>query len=367
MIKRRRAVMTIGLIVGALLVSVGCQPKPKEPATVPPAEFLRVHWPAAEVPVAHIVRRDYRIREGDHLEVIYHVRHRKTASYRIMIQDVIFVRFPYKPSLNQVEQVQSDGYINLDLIGKVYAYNKTIGELERKLLEEYSRFIRDPKITVSFKKSNVKIAELKQAITTAPRGQSRLVPVTPDGTISVPFVVSMRAAGKTIEELHRDLNDAYAALGFKELEVTVNVQSVAPMSVYVFGEVRKPGVLKAKNELTLVQAIAQAGSYIPARAELSQVLLIRRRHLPRPSAAIVNVYQLLENRKRLAGKPVRCDMNKYRYDIWLEDGDIVYVPTSDIAKRADYIEYVWTRGIRAVGGFTSTAGYTVSETVNWLP
>ena len=60
-------------------------------------------------------------------------------------------------------------------------------------------------------------------------------------------------------------------------------------------------------------------------------------------------------------------MSKYRYDIWLEDGDIVYVPTSDIAKRADYIEYVWTRGIRAVGGFTSTAGYTVSDTVNWLP
>ena len=59
-----------------------------------------------------------------------------------------------------------------------------------------------------------------------------------------------------------------------------------------------------------------------------------------------------------------ADSSKHRYDIWLEDGDIVYVPTTDIAKRADYIEYVWTRGIRAVGGFSSN--YTVNENVDWL-
>lgn len=355
------------LITTAILsfATAGCQPaEPAKPQVA--ADLFRQRWPASEAPVAHIVRRDYRIREGDSLEIIYHVRHQRNPSYRIQIQDVIVVRFPYKPALNQVERVQSDGAINLDLIGKVNAFDRTIDDVEKELLTRYKKYIKAPVVTVSFKESNVKIAELKLAITTAPRGQSRLVPVTPEGTISVPFVVSIRAAGKTVEQLHRDLNGAYTALGLGELEVTVNVQTVAPTSVYIFGEVRGPGMLKAKQEISLLQAIAQAGSYIPARAELSQVMLIRRRHLPAPSAAIINVYQLLENRKRAGSKPVTSDMGKYRYDIWLEDGDMVYVPTSAIAKRADYIDYVWTRGIRAISGFTTYVGYTPGDAVDWL-
>ncbi len=347
------------------LAAAGCEPAPESKREIA-AERFRQCWPKAEVPVAHIIRRDYRIREGDSLEVIYHVRHQRNPSYRIKIQDIIVVRFPYKPKLNQVEQVQSDGTLHLDLIKAVKVFDKTISEVQKILLTEYGKYIKEPKITVSFKQSNVKIAELKEAIKTAPRGQSRLVPVTPDGTISVPFIVSIRAAGKTIEELHKDLNAAYVSLGLDELEVTVNVQTVAPTSVYVFGEVKSPGMLRANKEVSLLQAIAQSGSYIPARAELSQVLVIRRRHLPAPSAAIINVFQLLENRKRGGSEPVRSDMAKHRYDIWLEDGDIVYVPTSGIAKRADYIEYVWARGIRAVGGFTSTANYNASDAVDWL-
>ncbi|MCD4699209.1 MAG: polysaccharide biosynthesis/export family protein [Phycisphaerae bacterium] len=357
-----------GMLIAIAMLSLaaaGCEPAEPEKPEVPGA-MLRQHWPPSESPVAHVVRRDYHIREGDSLEVIYHVRHQRNPSYHVKIQDVIVVRFPYKPTLNQAERVQSDGAINLDLIGKVYAFDRTIDDVEKELLDKYKEYIKDPVITVSFKESNVKIAELKLAITTAPRGQSRLVPVTPEGTISVPFVVSIRAAGKTVEQLHRDLNDAYSALGLDELEVTVNVQTVAATSVYVFGEVRGPGMLRANKEISLLQAIAQAGSYLPARAELSQVMLIRRRHMAAPSAAIINVYQLLENRKRDDSEPVKSDMGRYKYDIWLEDGDMVYVPTSGIAKRADYIEYVWVRGIRAVGGFTSTANYTAADAVDWL-
>ncbi len=349
------------------LVTTGCKTDEQVDAKPEiPSALFQQHWSASEVPVAHIVRRDYRIREGDSLEVIYHVRHRRNPDYRGKIQDLIAVRFPYKPSMNQVERIQSDGMINLDLIGRILAYDRTIKEVEEDLQDKYGKFIKKPVITVSFMESNVRIAELKEAIKTAPRGQGRLVPVTPDGTISVPFVVSIRAAGKTIEELHADLNEAYKALGLDELEVTVNVQAVAATSIYVFGEVNKPGMLRTGKEITLLQAIARSGSYVPARAELSQVVLIRRRHLPRPSAAIINVFQLLENRESADKKPVKCDMAKYRYDIWLEDGDMVYVPTSAIAKRADYIEYVWVRGIRAVGGFTSTANYNAVDAVDWL-
>jgi polysaccharide export outer membrane protein len=354
------------LVTVTAVLAVGCEPPPGQEAEPPqiPREMMQEHWAPQETPVAHIVRRGYRIREGDVLEVIYHVRHIENVDYRIKIQDVIEVRFPFNPQLHQIEQVQSDGALYLDLIGRVPVFRRTIKEVKAELLRRYSQFIKDPAITVSFKESNVKIAELKKAITTSPRGQSRLVPVTPDGTVSVPFLVSIRAAGKTIEQLHRDLNEGYMSIGLTELEVTVNLQTVAPYALYVLGEVKAPGRLSTTQEITLLSALAQAGSYKPTRAELSKVLLVRRRHLPCPSVAIINVYQLLENYKRIQDKVMVADMGKYKHDLWLEDGDIIYVPTTDIAKRADYIEYVWTRGIRAVGGFTSN--YTINDSVDWL-
>jgi len=367
-----------GYLLAVIVMGLaGCEAAPEaKPVAEFPAEFLRKHWEAQEVPVAHIIRRDYRLREGDQLEIIYHVQHRRNPSYKIKIQDRIVIRFPFNPELSQIEQVQSDGTLHLDLLKEpLEVFDLTIAEVQDKLYKEYSRYIKDPVLTVSFSESNVKIAELKKAISTAPRGQSRLVPITPEGTISLPFIVDIRAAGLTIGELHNKLNQSYRDAELDELEVTVNVQSVAPTRIYVLGEVRIPGVLlnrtgalTAAHEFTLVQALAQAGGYIPGRAELSMVMLVRRRHLARPEAAIVNVFQLLENRKKALGQPVVADDSKHRYDIWLEDGDVVYVPTSKIARRADYIEYVWTRGIRAVTGHSSSVGinYSASEAVNWL-
>jgi polysaccharide export outer membrane protein len=369
--------VTLAFLAGfGVLTAVGCDektPAGKQEELTFPQEFLQKKWEPQEVPVSHIVRRDYRLREGDFLEIIYHVRQEISEAYRIKIEDVIVVRFPFDPALNQTEQVQSDGKIYLDLIDPVKVIGKTIDQVREELHRAYSKYLKDPTLTVSFKESNVKTAELKKAITTSPRGQSRLVPITPDGTISLPFIIDIRVAGMTISDLHRALNKAYSEIGLEELEVTVNLQTVSPLRVYVLGEVAKPGVLLNRSgtgsdigETTLLQAIAHAGSYIPGRAELGSVLLIRRRHLPRPQAAIINVYQLLENRTRAEGKPVVADMNKHRYDVWLEDGDIIYVPTTEIAKRSDYIEYVWVKGIRAVSGWSTSAAYNANDVVDWL-
>jgi polysaccharide export outer membrane protein len=365
---------TLAILV-AIWIVPGCRNEPVAPGAGAepsvPEEFYQGRWEVQETPVAHTIRRDYRLREGDFLEIIYHVKRQQNPDYKIKIEDIIAVRFPFQPTLNQTEQVQSDGTLQLDLVGPVRVLDKTITEVQDDLVRRYANFIKNPVITVSFKQSNVKIAELKQAIQTAPRGQSRLVPVTPDGTISLPFIVDARAAGLTIGELHKALNAAYKDLGLEELEVTVNLQTVAPLRVYVMGEVKTAGVLFNRSGtdsqvigLTLLQALAQAGGHMPPRAELSKVMLIRSRNLPHPQSAIVNVYQLLENRSKASTGAIVADMSKSRYDVWLEDGDIIYVPTSDIARRADYIDYVWTRGIRAVLGFTST--YTAADTVDWL-
>ena len=361
-----------GAAAAAVMMLLGCSADPPPPSTVKiPAQFLNKYWSPQEAPVARIIRRQYRLREGDSLEVIYHVRYQTNEVYKIKMQDIIIIRFPYQRTLDQLEQVHSDGMLHLDLVGPVKAYGRTINEVHADLKQRYAAFLKNPTLTVSFKESNVKIRELKEAIKTSPRGQSRLVPITPDGTMSLPFIVNVRAAGRTASELHGVLNRAYQDIGLDELEVTVNVQTVAPLRVFIFGEVKKPGAVLNEpqlstsiSEMSLLQAIAQSGGYRPGRAELSMVALMRRRHLAKPEIAIVNVFQLLENREMACGKPVVADSSKYRYDIWLEDGDVIYVPTSEIAKRADYIDLVWTRGIRAITNHSFS--YAATDVVDWI-
>ncbi|MBL7133393.1 MAG: polysaccharide biosynthesis/export family protein [Phycisphaerae bacterium] len=357
--------VSIAVALAAVLASAGCAPKAAQAPAAMGGTFLQENWSSQELPAAKVVRRSYRLREGDSLEIIYHVRGKQGEISRLSLEDVVTIRFPFNPSLNQSEKVRSDGALHLALVGAVPVLDRTVEEVQDDLTRRYCQHIKNPIVTVSFKESKRKIADLTEAIKNAAGSQSRTVTVSPDGSIPLPFISDIRAAGKTLAELRKDLNDGYRGVGLEELEVTVNIQMISPIRVYVLGEVRIPGTLLSRSgavampaEITLLQAIAQAGGYIPRRAELSKVVLIRRRNLPRPQAAIVDLYQLLANRKRrdLLSGPMLADSSRGRYDVWLEDGDIVYVPTTKVAKRADYIDYVWTRSISAMGGFSSSAG-----------
>ncbi len=340
-----------------------------------PEDFLRKEWPQGEGVASRVVRRPYRIRINDKLEIIYNVKTRvDDEDYKLQVRDVINVGFPFNPKLNiSGLGVQSDGTIQLNLIGTISVVGMTVTGLTEQLEDKYSKYLKDPQITVTFKESNRDIADLREAITTAPRGQSRLVPVAPDGMIALPLIGSVIAAGTTVDQVYKLVNDKYHDLGIKELSVTVNLEYISPLQVYVLGEVNRPGLVfstlgAAQNvtELSLLQALAQAGSYKPKRAELSKVLLLRKRAVRQPNAAIINVTQLLENQTDGTNVTVVADSAKFRYDIWLEDGDVIYVPTTTLAKRADYIEYVWTRGIYAVAPTSFNFNYNAQDAVDWL-
>ncbi|MCK5114066.1 MAG: polysaccharide biosynthesis/export family protein [Phycisphaerae bacterium] len=383
MIARIRKLVWV-LLLGAVAVALlpgcdGCKTDKKKESTSAvenyPQDFLRKQWPQGEGVAARIVRRAYRIRTNDKLEIIYNIKTREDPEdYRLQVRDVINVGFPFDPKLNiSGLGVQSDGTVQLNLIGTLKVSGMTVTKLTAKLNKLYKKYIKNPQITVTFKESNRDIADLREAITTAPRGQSRLVPVAPDGMIALPLIGSVEAAGTTVDQVYELVNKRYHDLGIMELSVTVNLEYISPLQVYVLGEVWRPGLVfstlgAAQNvtELSLIQAIAQAGSYKPKRAELSKVLLLRKHTIRQPNAAIINVGQLLDNQVKGTNVTVVADSAKFRYDVWLEDGDIVYVPTTALAKRADYIEYVWTRGIYAIVPITFSANYAAQDAVDWL-
>ncbi|NLX07356.1 MAG: hypothetical protein GXY33_19630 [Phycisphaerae bacterium] len=348
----------------------GCQEKGsavEQRQPEPTSAFYQPFGPGGEIPAMQVSLPDYRLNVGDMLEIIYHVKHLVTDEYRFHTEDTISIMFPYHPEFNQTVTIPPDGTIRLMLVGEVKVYEaqevegetvvkgKTVGEFEQELKEKYSKFFKDNDLTVTFTAANTKIEELKRAITTAPRGQSRLMPVKPDGNITLPFIKDIRAYGKTIEELHGDLNEAYERAGLPELEVTVQILTVAPRKIFVMGEVDRPGLIEAGNMITLTQALSMAGG-LNVRADKSKVMVIRRKGLPVPEGVVVDVEDILESMVTVDGKK-RPSTKAWLNDFWLDDYDLVYVPPSGLTKANDWIDQVFTRGVRAVMPYSTSVGF----------
>ena len=350
--KRTRIIKASSLVLLATifcLALAACQEK--KDASIPTTAAVSPYnsfAPHTAIPESLMVRRDYRLNPGDKLEIIYHVQAQVQPDkpYRLQIEDIIDIRFPFNPDLDQRQAVHSDGNITMLLVGRVKAIGLTSEELTAELVDRYKQYLKDPVISVTFEESNVKIKELKKAITTAPRGQSRLVPIKPDGKISLPFIRDIVAAGKTIDELHHDLNVAYAEAGIEEIEVTVNVETVAPQQIYVYGQVYYPGRLALDSQATLLQAVGAAGGIMPTGAR-NKVILVRRKNLPVPEGAVLDFERIVEAENKIANEKIP-DFSLLRYDICLEDGDLIYVPRTDLAKNDEWIDQVFTRGLRGM-------------------
>ena len=103
---------------------------------------------------------------------------------------------------------------------------------------------------------------------------SRIVPVRPDGKISLPLLHDIQAAGLTAMQLRDKLAVALAEY-MPNPEVSVIVNEVRSFRVSVLGEVQKPGVLQLKSTTTILEAIAMSGGFRDF-ASPSKIVIFRR-------------------------------------------------------------------------------------------
>jgi polysaccharide biosynthesis/export protein len=71
--------------------------------------------------------------------------------YRITPADVIELRFPFVPELDQTLSVQPDGHITLREVGDLRVQGRTLPEVRNDLREAYAPIVRDPVFTVVLK------------------------------------------------------------------------------------------------------------------------------------------------------------------------------------------------------------------------
>ena len=89
---------------------------------------------------------------------------------------------------------------------------------------------------------------------------TKVVSVRPDGKISLPLIGDVEAEGLTVAQLKKALEARLKE--YKESpNVSVVVQQVNSYSVYVLGEVAKPGRYQLKTFTTVLQSISSAGGF----------------------------------------------------------------------------------------------------------
>ncbi|HZD31896.1 MAG TPA: polysaccharide biosynthesis/export family protein [Candidatus Angelobacter sp.] len=87
---------------------------------------------------------------------------------------------------------------------------------------------------------------------------SRVLPVRPDGKITLPLVGDVQAAGRTPQQLQQELHESLAAY-VAVPEVAVIVQEVRSQKFNIVGQVARPGSYSLTESTTVLDAIAEAG------------------------------------------------------------------------------------------------------------
>ena len=97
--------------------------------------------------------------------------------------------------------------------------------------------------------------------------------VRPDGKISLPQLNDVAAAGLTPEALAAVIAKN-AAKFVRDPDATVIVKEIHSRKVYVIGEVARPGSFPLGSEMTVLQALGEAGGFLEG-AKKGDVVIVR--------------------------------------------------------------------------------------------
>ena len=179
--------------------------------------------------------------------------------------------------------------------------------------------------------------------------------VDTDGTIRFPFLDRVPVGGKTVQEIEFALTKLLSEGFLNRPQVSVVITSYRSRSIYVLGEVRNPAKYNIEGQTTLLEVIAQAGSFTPNAAQTINVLRYKDGLVGVPAgtpvvpgdprgAEILRVTQEDLREGRLSA------------NIILQDGDTIFVPAA---------EKFYVMGfVKQPGQFVLQPGMTVRQAIS---
>jgi polysaccharide export outer membrane protein len=148
-------------------------------------------------------------------------------------------------------------------------------------------------------------------------------PVDGDGTFTFPLIGRVTAGGLTLRELEAELKRLLKDGFFKDPQVAVAIETYKSQKIHIVGEVRNAGTYPLTGDMSLIEAVARAGSTLPTAS--GEALIVRAK-TGRPTGPLtpdgdtteVTTVDLKQLQSGAPGKNVP-----------LRDGDTIFVPRAE--------------------------------------
>jgi polysaccharide export outer membrane protein len=149
------------------------------------------------------------------------------------------------------------------------------------------------------------------------------VQIRPDGRVSLPLIGEVELANKSVPAAIKDLETGYAK-NLTTPSINLQIVSYANQKVYVGGEVQRPGPFSMPGQLTVLDAVMEAGG-IKHTGKTTEVLLIRNNG----SSGLVMHSISLRNQHGTVSDAARTILQPF---------DVVLVPESKIARADRWVD-----------------------------
>jgi polysaccharide biosynthesis/export protein len=175
--------------------------------------------------------------------------------------------------------------------------------------------------------------------------------VDTDGSFQYPMLGRVAAAGMRVRDIEQTLKTKLEDGFIRRAQVTVDVDQFRSRSVFIVGEVRSPGKYPMTGQMSLIEALAAAGSTTPAAS--SEVLILRSRDaVTAQPLTPEQVDQTNVTRISLAD----LQLGRLSENVNLKEGDTIFVPKAE--------KFFITGQVRNPGAYTFERGLTVLQAIS---
>ncbi len=271
--------------------------------------------------------------------------------YAALLRNPQVIVSVHKSGLEQLQRlsgnytVDNDGQIVVPLLGAFRVVGMNIGQITAQVSEKAQSYFYN---RIEVEASIQPFSSRQQADSRlAPDGQQyfrNTVKVSPDGSFFIPDAGIFLTNNKTLDELNKEIQSAFAQLYQNEVQVNVALNESPGLSVFIGGEVRAPGSYPYRASLTLLQLISVAG-WLNDAADISQAVLLHAVEGNRYVLYKTNLMEVVNGEAQM------------KQDLKLSPRDIVIIPKSGIAKADQWVDQY----IRRLLPFGMSVNYTISE------
>ena len=175
--------------------------------------------------------------------------------------------------------------------------------------------------------------------------------VDTDGSFQYPMLGRVAAGGMRVRDIEQMIKTKLEDGFIRRAQVTVDVDQFRSRSVFIVGEVRSPGKYPMTGQMSLIEALAAAGS--TTQTASSEVLILRPRD-PVTAQPLTPDQADETNVKRINLGDLQ--LGRLSENVTLMEGDTIFVPKAE--------KFFITGQVRNPGAYTFERGLTVLQAIS---